>query len=168
MRERPAEDRPDDAATIGTKATRTPMPASVAFREADLVFVGQAHVTPLGRGAQRARFRVEELFRGPSRRVVDIVARGIGGSCDFAFTHGIRYIVFARLRPDGTYASFFCDPSAPLDQVRETLDRSLASVCARRLHLAGAQMMRQWNLESASGSCHPASRSAAARRRGSR
>ena len=96
-------------------------PASVAFREADLVFIGQAHVIPLGRGAQRARFRVEELFRGPSRRAVDIVARGIGGSCDFAFSHGIRYIVFARLRPDGTYTSFFCDPSAPLDQAGGTL-----------------------------------------------
>ena len=96
-------------------------PASVAFWEADLVFVGRAQVTPLGRGAQRARFRVEELFRGPSRRVVEIVARGIGGSCAFAFTHGTRYLVFARLRPDGSYASFFCDPTAPLDQAGETL-----------------------------------------------
>jgi hypothetical protein len=96
-------------------------PASVAFREADLVFVGRAQVIPLGRGAQAARFRVEESFRGPSRRVVAIVARGIGGSCAYAFTHGTRYIVFARLRPDGTYASFFCDPTAPLEEAGETL-----------------------------------------------
>jgi hypothetical protein len=107
--------RPADACTCAMR------PVSVAFWDADLVFVGQAHVIPLGRGAQRARFRVEEMFRGPSRRVVDIVARGIGGSCAYAFTHGTRYLVFASRQPDGTYAAFYCNPTAPVDEAAEAI-----------------------------------------------
>lgn len=85
------------------------------------MFTGRAEVTPLGPGAQRARFRVEESFRGPAGGVVDIVARGIGGSCAYAFVHGTRYLVYARRAPDGTWSSFFCDPTAPLDQADEGL-----------------------------------------------
>ena len=90
-------------------------PVCAAFWEADRVFIGRAEVTPLGPGAQRARFRVEEAFRGPADGVVEIVARGIGGSCAYAFVHGTRYLVYARRAPDGTWSSFFCDPTAPLD-----------------------------------------------------
>ncbi len=85
------------------------------------MFTGRAEVTPLGPGAQRARFRVEESFRGPASDVVEIVARGIGGSCAYAFGHGTRYLVYARRAPDGTWRSFFCDPTAPLDQAGEGL-----------------------------------------------
>ncbi|HYN09440.1 MAG TPA: hypothetical protein VES67_18800 [Vicinamibacterales bacterium] len=78
-------------------------PVCGAFWEADLVFTGRADVTPLGPGAQRARFRVEESFRGPQRGIVEIVARGIGGSCAYAFVDGTRYLVYARRAPDGTW-----------------------------------------------------------------
>jgi hypothetical protein len=96
-------------------------PVCSAHWEADLVFVGRAEVTPLGPGAQRARFRVEETFRGPADGVVEIVARGIGGSCAYAFVHGTRYLVYARRAADGTWSSVFCDPTAPLDQAAEGL-----------------------------------------------
>ena len=96
-------------------------PACATFWEADLVFTGRAEVTPLGPGAQRARFGVEEAFRGPAGRVVEIVARGIGGSCAYAFVHGTRYLVFARRAPDGTWSSFYCDPTAPLEQAGDAL-----------------------------------------------
>jgi hypothetical protein len=96
-------------------------PPCAAFWEADRVFVGRAEVTPLGPGAQRARFRVEEAFRGPAGGVVEIVARGIGGSCAYAFVHGTRYLVYARRAPDGTWSSFYCDPTGPLDQAGEDL-----------------------------------------------
>ena len=101
-----------------TCAMRT---AAVAFSEADRVFTGRAEVSPLGPGAQRARFRVEESFRGPAGGVVEIVARGIGGSCAYAFVHGTRYLVFARRAPDGTWKAFFCDPTAPMDRSGEAL-----------------------------------------------
>jgi hypothetical protein len=107
--------RPADACTCAMR------PVSVAFWEAELVFVGRAQVIELGRGAQRARFRVEETFRGRSRAVVDIVARGIGGSCAYAFEHGTRYLVFARRGPDGAYTAFYCDPIAPVDQAGEAI-----------------------------------------------
>ena len=96
-------------------------PVCAAFWEADRVFTGRAEVAPLGPGAQRARFRVEESFRGPAGGVVEIVGRGIGGSCAYAFVHGTRYLVYARRAPDGTWSAFFCDPTAPLDQAGEGL-----------------------------------------------
>jgi hypothetical protein len=109
-------------------------PATVAFHEVDLVFTGRAEVTRLGPGAQRARFRVEEHFRGPAARVVEIVARGIGGSCAYAFLEGTRYLVFARRARDGTWSAFFCDPSAPVDQAGEDLTyvRRMAAAGRRR------------------------------------
>jgi hypothetical protein len=91
-------------------------PVCASFWEADLVFIGRADVTVIGPGAQRARFRVEESFRGPSVDVVEIVARGIGGSCAYAFVHGTRYLVYARRAPHGTWNAYYCDPTAPLDQ----------------------------------------------------
>jgi hypothetical protein len=106
--------RPASACTCATQ------PISVAFWQADRVFTGRAEVTPLGPGAQVARFRTEETFRGP-RGVVEIVARGIGGSCAYAFVHGTRYLVFARRAPDGTWRAVFCDPTAPIDQAGEGL-----------------------------------------------
>jgi hypothetical protein len=96
-------------------------PVSVAFWEADRVFTGRAEVTPLGPGAQRVRFRVEESFRGPAARVVEIVARGIGGSCAYAFVHGTRYLVFARRESGDVWRASFCDPTAPLDQAGDAL-----------------------------------------------
>ena len=96
-------------------------PACASFWEADLVFTGRAEVTPLGPGAQRTQFRVEESFRGPTGSVVEIVARGIGGSCAYAFVHGTTYLVFARRAADGTWSSSFCDPTGPLDQAGESL-----------------------------------------------
>jgi hypothetical protein len=96
-------------------------PVCASFWEADLVFIGRADVTVIGPGAQRARFRVEESFRGPSREVIEIVARGIGGSCAYAFADGTRYLVYARRRLDGTWSAHYCDPTAPLDQAGEGL-----------------------------------------------
>jgi len=95
-------------------------PVCAAFWEAERVFIGRAAVTTLGPGAQLTRFRVEESFRGPGG-VVEIVSRGIGGSCAYAFVDGTRYLVFARRAPDGTWSSFFCDPIAPLDRAGEAL-----------------------------------------------
>ena len=85
------------------------------------MFTGRAEVTRLGNAAQRARFRIEESFRGPGG-VIQIVAMGIGGSCAYAFQDGIRYLVFARRVQDGTWRANFCDPTAPLNEARDALD----------------------------------------------
>ena len=111
-------------------------PVCAAFWEADRVFIGRAEVTSLGPRAQRTRFRVEESFRGPSGDVVEIVARGIGGSCAYAFVDRTRYLVYARRAPDGTWSSFFCDPTGPLDQVGEGL--AFARRVARDVRLGGS------------------------------
>lgn len=120
-------------------------PVCAAFWEVDRVFTGWAEVTPLGPGAQRARFRVEESFRGPADGVVEVMARGIGGSCAYAFVHGTRYLVYARRAADGTWSSFFCDPTAPLDQAAEGLafSRGIARDSHRGGSLVGSVMMAE-------------------------
>ena len=96
-------------------------PLCAAFWEADAVFIGRAEVTPLGPGAQRTRFEVEESFRGPAGGLVEIVSRGIGGSCDYGFVDATRYIVFARRAPDGSWKAFLCGSTAPLTQAGEAI-----------------------------------------------
>jgi carboxypeptidase family protein len=120
-------------------------PVCAAFWEADRVFTGRAEVTALGPGAQRTRFRVEESFRGPEGGVAEIISRGIGGSCAYAFVHGTRYLVFARRAPDGTWNSFFCDPTTPLDQADTALvfAREVARDARRGGQLFGAASIVQ-------------------------
>ena len=93
-------------------------PVCASFWEVDRVFTGRAEVTASGKGWQTTRFRVEESFRGPAG-TVEIVSRGIGGSCAYAFVHGTRYLVYTRRAPDGTWSAMYCDPTAPVDQAAE-------------------------------------------------
>ncbi len=117
-------------------------PLCTTFWEADLVFIGQADVTPLGPGAQRARFEVEESFRGPADRAVEIAGRGIGGSCDYGFVHGTRYIVFARRAPDGSWSASLCSSTAPVAQAGEaiTFARTVARDSPRTGSVSGSVM----------------------------
>jgi hypothetical protein len=131
--------RPASACTCAQR------PVCAAFWEADLVFVGRADVTPLEAEAQRTRFRVEESFRGPDVGVVEIVGRGIGASCAYAFVHGTRYLVYARRAADGTWSSVFCDPTASLDRADEALAfaRGVARDSRRGGSLAGSVLLAE-------------------------
>ena len=97
------------------------LPVCHTFWEADSVFIGRAEVTSLGPGAQRSRFEVEESFRGPTGGVIEIVGRGIGGSCAYGFVQGTRYLVFARRAPDGTWSASMCGSTAPLTEAGEAI-----------------------------------------------
>jgi Carboxypeptidase regulatory-like domain len=156
--------RPASACTCAQR------PVCAAFWEADLVFVGRADVTPLGPGAQRARFRVEESFRGPELGVVEIVARGIGGSCAYAFVHDTRYLVYARRAADGTLSSFFCDPTAPLDRADEGLAfaRGVARDSRRGGSLLGSVLLAERTAGGEAGSPSPLMHAAVVIREGGR
>jgi hypothetical protein len=95
-------------------------PVCTTFWDADAVFIGRAQVTSLGPGAQLARFEIEESFRGPAGSV-EIVGRGIGGSCDYGFVDDTRYIVFARRHPDGSWKAFLCGSTTPLAEAGEVI-----------------------------------------------
>lgn len=107
-------------------------PACTAFYAADAVFIGQAEVEKTGPGSQRARFRIDESFRGPASKggLIEIVAKGIGGSCDFEFVDGVRYLVYARKRPDGGWGAFLCGRTVVLDSNADE-DLALARSIAR-------------------------------------
>lgn len=135
-------------------------PVCAAFWEADRVFTGRADVTALGPGAQRTRLRVEESFRGPASGVIEIVSRGIGGSCAYAFVDGTRYLVYARRAPDGTWNSVFCDPTTPLDQAGEGLAfaRGVARDGRRGGRLFGSVSIVERAVDGQVGSVLPLSR----------
>jgi hypothetical protein len=68
------------------------------------------------------RLVVEEWLRG--ERVgseITAIARGLGGSCDYGFDQGIRYLVHASKRPDGTWSVSLCGGTAPLEQATDDL-----------------------------------------------
>ena len=107
-------------------------PACSAFYHADAVFIGQAEVVKTGAGSQRARFRIEESFRGTASkgRVIEIVGKGIGGSCAYEFVDGSRYLVYATKQPDGTWGAILCGRTMVLDTKSEA-DVELARWIAR-------------------------------------
>ena len=120
------------------------LPVCATFWEADRVFIGRAEVTPLGPGAERTRFEVEESFRGPAG-VVEIIGRGIGGSCNYGFVDGTQYVVFARRGADGTWSSSLCGSTAPLAQAGEaiTFARGIAREKSRGGSVSGSVLLAE-------------------------
>ncbi len=90
---------------------------------ADLVFIGRAHrVLKTPGGAQEARIVVEEWLRG--QRVgseLTIFSYGVGGSCDYGFEEGTRYLVHATKRPAGTWGVSLCGGTAPVTEATADL-----------------------------------------------
>src|SRR5262245_53908795 len=65
-----------------------------AYARAETVFTGVVTQSTTEReGAPVARFRVERAYRGLDAKEVEI--RGTGNSCDFYFSEGQRYLVYA-------------------------------------------------------------------------
>ena len=79
------------------------------------MFIGQANVVGTGPGSQRTRFRIEESFRGPASGDIEIVSKGIGGSCDFEFKNSSRYVVYAKRTSGGIWLASICSRTALLD-----------------------------------------------------
>jgi hypothetical protein len=102
-------------------------PVCGEFWSAALVFIGRAErVSPLTtRGSERTEFSIRERLRGEEVGTkIDILAHGLGGSCDRSFTQGKDYLVFAIRRTtewdrprDGSWRVFLCSNTAELDQV---------------------------------------------------
>ena len=90
---------------------------------ADAVFIGRAQsVVEKRRGHQVTRFVVEEWLRG--ERVgaeLTTFSCGIGGSCDYGFEQGTRYLVHASRRADATWSVSLCGGTAPLAQATDDL-----------------------------------------------
>jgi hypothetical protein len=101
-------------------------PVCGEFWSAAAVFVGRAErVTVLKPGSERTEFSIRETLRG--ERVgskLEVVANGLGASCDRSFTQGKDYLVFAVRRTaqwdqprDGSWRVFLCSNTAALDEV---------------------------------------------------
>ncbi len=100
------------------------MPAACeTFWTSDVVFIGRAHrVLKKSGGAQEARIVVEEWLRG--QRVgseLTIFSYGVGGSCDYGFEEGTRYLVHATKRQAGTWGVSLCGGTAPIAQATADL-----------------------------------------------
>jgi Carboxypeptidase regulatory-like domain len=109
-----------------------PLPPCESFWTADVVFIGRADsVVEKKPGAQVAQLAVDEWLRG--ERVgpkLTILSYGVGGSCDYGFTAGSRYLVHAKKRPDGTWSASLCggtaslaDAAAALKYIRSALEQ---------------------------------------------
>jgi hypothetical protein len=157
------------SARPGSACSCAVLPVCATFWEADRVFIGRAEVTPLGPGAQRTRFEVEESFRGPAG-VVEIIGRGIGGSCAYGFVDGTRYLVFARRAADGTWSSFLCGSTAPLAQAGEaiTFARGIARDRSRGGSVSGAVLLAERLGAGHFGSHVPLNRATVVMREGTR
>jgi hypothetical protein len=100
--------------------------------DAGLVFVGSAtKVSEPSTGVQETEFVVEEWLRG--ERVdakVTLHAEGIGGSCDYGFTQGVKYLVMANRR--GTaWTARLCGGTSPFPGAETAVDEIRAALRSR-------------------------------------
>jgi hypothetical protein len=90
---------------------------------AELVFIGHARtVVKKPGGVQEAQLVVEEWLRG--LRVgneIAVFSKGVGGSCDYGFQQGTRYLVYARRRPEGAWGVSLCSGTGPVDRATADL-----------------------------------------------
>ena len=71
-------------------------------------------------GVTSAQFRVEEAFLGVRGVRIDI--SGEGTTCDYSFTRGERYLVFAYKNSEtGTFHTNICSGTAPLAESNDGL-----------------------------------------------
>ena len=89
-----------------------------SFWIADTVFIGRAQsIVEKTRGNQVTRLVVEEWLRG--ERVgaeMTTTSYGVGGSCEFGFKQGSRYLVHATKDADGAWKVSLCGGTGLLDQ----------------------------------------------------
>jgi hypothetical protein len=92
------------------------------FWTADLVFIGVARAVT-GTDTQHAQFRVDEWLRGDriGPQLV-IVSRGVGGSCDYGFEEGTRYVVYATRGPRPEWRAGLCSSTSPIDRAAADLE----------------------------------------------
>ena len=88
------------------------------FWMADTVFIGRAQsVVEKTRGNQVTRLVVEEWLRGARiQGELTTYSYGVGGSCDFGFKEGSRYLVHATKDADGAWKVSLCGGTDLLDQ----------------------------------------------------
>ncbi len=104
--------------TLPTRAHCAPLSPCHTFWMADTVFIGRAQsVVEKTRGNQVTRLVVEEWLRGARfQGEVTTYSYGVGGSCDFGFKQGSRYLVHATKDADGAWKVSLCGGTGLLDQ----------------------------------------------------
>lgn len=60
------------------------------------------------------RFKVEDWFRGPRRRNMEVLTAPRGSDCGYMFVPGMRYLVYAEERADGRLYTSACTATKPL------------------------------------------------------
>lgn len=90
------------------------LPTCATTWDADLVFVGTAtRVAEPSAGVEDTEFAIEEWLRG--ERVdakITLHSEGVGASCDYDFTPGVKYLVMAHRRA-GVWTAALCGGTRP-------------------------------------------------------
>ena len=100
--------------------------------DADLVFVGTAtKVSEPSARVEEIEFAVDEWLRG--ERVdakITLRSEGVGFSCDYDFTQGVKYLVMARRRSGG-WSAALCGGTRPFPTAQSTLNEIRSALRSR-------------------------------------
>ena len=112
-----------------------PGPPCTATAKTPVVFAGRVTqiseiLIPMGTGTNRAsypyhlvRFDVEENFRGPERKSIEVTTGMGGGDCGFSFRTGERYVVYAGDAPNiGRLYTGICTRTSPVSEAGADLE----------------------------------------------
>jgi len=87
----------------------------------EAIFVARAEVLESKGGNQRTRLHITEVFKGTMARTIEVRATGLGGSCDYQFTHDAVHLVYASRDRAGRWKVSSCSRTATADHARDDL-----------------------------------------------
>jgi hypothetical protein len=87
---------------------------------ASAVFLATAdRVASPSPGSEDVRLVVDEVLRGEVGRTITLHQTGLGASCDYDFTRGGKYLVFATKLKNGSWQVLVCSGTRPRDALAE-------------------------------------------------
>jgi hypothetical protein len=97
------------------------LPLCSTLSNVEAIFVARAEVLASGGGTQRARLHISTVFKGTMPQTIEVVGRGLGGSCDYAFTPNASHLVFASRERGGAWKVSLCSRTDLVDRARDDL-----------------------------------------------
>ena len=110
------------------------LPTCATTWDADLVFVGTAtKVSEPSARVEETEFAVEEWLRGEQVDAkITLRSEGVGFSCDYDFTPGVKYLVIARRRRGLDCGPVWRDASVSKCRLSRQRDPQRASLSSAR------------------------------------
>ena len=82
----------------------------------DAIFVARTEVLTFTGSSQLTRLHISDVFKGTMPRTLDVLATGLGGSCDYEFMAGASHLIYAHRDRTGVWKVSLCSRTTTVDR----------------------------------------------------